>query len=351
MPDSASARTSSSTRTWLPKSRLAVGSSSTTMRRVLRERARDQRELPLAAGDARVDASARCGDARAVASARARALASRAPTASRTGRQVRRASHQHDVAHREREIACVRLRHVAHAARDLPRATSDASRRRRARTAPPCAGSRPSSVLNSVVLPPPLGPSRHTTSPARDARSTRRGRPDGRDSRSEIARASSLSSASSARARIELPQEERRADERGQHAERDLDARRRCARACRRRAGTPAPSRIDIGQQAARTPGPTSMRAKCGITRPIQPMTPADRDRRRGHRASPRRSPRAGRGPVSTPSARASSSPSESRLMRQRSSHSGTRPTAISGSADATSTGVGAPRGCPAART
>ena len=78
------------------------------------------------------------------------------------------------------------------------------------------------------------------------------------------------------------------------------------------------------------------MRAMCGMTSPTQPITPemattlavisvaaaitASRSR-----------------PASTPSAFASSSPSDSTLMRQRRSRSGSRPTSTMGSAVHTS--------------
>ena len=81
-----------------------------------------------------------------------------------------------------------------------------------------------------------------------------------------------------------------------------------------RRRGAPPPA------AAARNPGPTSERARCGITRPIQPMMPvtatlADVVSVAAATITAKRAR-----PVATPSACASSSPSDITFMRQRSS-------------------------------
>ena len=127
----------------------------------------------------------------------------------------------------------------------------------------------------------------------------------------------------------EQPEEERRADHRGQDPERDLDGRDRArervdgehvARAEQRRRR----------QAAARSPGPTIIRAICGITSPTQPTTPATATTLAVIRVAQTMTTRRSR-PASTPSARASSSPSASTLIRQRRATSGTRPASTTG--------------------
>ena len=116
-------------------------------RRVLQQRAGDQHALALAAGERR-----RSGGGRGRRGRRARAprrAASRSARATRRQAGVRRVrAHQHDVERADREVEprAIGLRHVG---RQRPRA-------RPSRAAP---GSSPSSARNSVVLPPPLGPS------------------------------------------------------------------------------------------------------------------------------------------------------------------------------------------------
>jgi len=77
-----------------------------------------------------------------------------------------------------------------------------------------------------------------------------------------------------------------------------------------------APSSIEAGSRRAKF-GPISMRAICGIISPIQPMTPAIATMLAVISvAAAMTRPRSR--PTSTPSERASSSPSESTPMRQR---------------------------------
>ena len=84
---------------------------------------------------------------------------------------VRGAAHQHHGLDREREGRDMGLRHIG----DQPRALADrcgpTRPRRRAAPRRRSARSRPSSVLSSVVLPPPFGPSSASTSPFASATS------------------------------------------------------------------------------------------------------------------------------------------------------------------------------------
>ena len=170
-------RSRRSTRTWLPKSRLAVGSSSTSARAPAPARARSA-QLALAAGELGDQALGEVPDAERARCARVGrlAVALRPGAANRPTCAVRPIST--DLAHGEREVRAVALRHVADAARDLAAADIAASGAPSSAPSPACGGSRPSSVRNSVVLPPPLGPSTHSTSPAVSDSST--SAPDGR---------------------------------------------------------------------------------------------------------------------------------------------------------------------------
>ena len=93
-----------------------------------------------------------------------------------------------------------------------------------------------------------------------------------------------------------------------------------------------APSSIAAGSSRSKF-GPTIMRAMCGIIRPIQPITPEIATTLAVISVAAAITMMRSRG-TSTPSARASSSPSESTPMRQRNRMSGTRPTSTSGSDD-----------------
>src|SRR5688572_31149279 len=96
-------------------------------------------------------------------------------------------------------------------------------------TSPECLVSKPRTVRNSVVFPPPLGPRTHMTSPSRSAKPTSRpmvrpGKPKASDFTSRITSSSCFQRASPAPpGEGEKPEEERRADERGEHARRHLD--------------------------------------------------------------------------------------------------------------------------------
>ena len=78
----------------------------------------------------------------------------------------------------------------------------------------------------------------------------------------------------------EQPEKERRADERGEHAERDLDARRRPRQRVDPRR-KPAPSSTATGS-SRRKSGPTSRRATCGTIEADPADDPRDRDDRGG---------------------------------------------------------------------
>ena len=200
-----------STIAWLPKSRLAVGSSMHQDRRFLGERAGDQRELALAAGDAGVVVLRELGDAEARRACRARCARPPVPGAGeRLSRAVRPISTTSSTV-KENSVD-MRLRHIGE-----PRAISaglqPASGTPSISTAPPSAGCRPSRVRNSVVLPAPFGPSRHSTSPGTSVARCR-GRPRGRGSRSRDRRAVSRIAAhpqSSGRARAATGRTARRA--------------------------------------------------------------------------------------------------------------------------------------------
>ena len=170
----------------------------------------------------------------------------------------------------------MRLRHVADRARATPArasaataspSSSDAAALRR-RAGRGC-------VLNSVVLPPPFGPSRHSTSPPPTREATRRGRPRlPRIAEGEVARLEPHG------AHCQLRRAPRAA--RGRTAcRRTRSARRagsRCGAIVRASVSTasrkPAPSSIAAGSRRAKS-GPTSRRAKCGISSPIQPIDAA----------------------------------------------------------------------------
>ncbi len=87
------------------------------------------------------------------------------PRSARRTAEMGGAAHQHQVEHGVGELHHLRLRHVGHRAGEArarqvgDACAADRGPRRRS------AGIRPSSVLNRVVLPAPLGPSRHRTSP------------------------------------------------------------------------------------------------------------------------------------------------------------------------------------------
>jgi hypothetical protein len=89
------------------------------------------------------------------------------------------------------------------------------------------------------------------------------------------------------------------------------------------------PSSIEAGSSRLKF-GPTSIRATCGIIRPIQPMTPEIATTLAVINVAAEMTT-ARRRPTSTPSDRASSSPSDNTPMLQRSSTSGTTPSTTSG--------------------
>ena len=151
-------------------------------RRFLRERARNQGELALAAGDAGVVVVLQLADAergelfardRLVRGAGAgeRASAARCGPSARRRAPCRRTRSRAPAAHRpcgarSRPGACASI------------GLSSSS------TAPPSARCSPSSVRNSVVLPAPFGPSRHEHLARHRARARCSSRPDGCGSRS-----------------------------------------------------------------------------------------------------------------------------------------------------------------------
>jgi len=96
-----------------------------------------------------------------------------------------------------------------------------------------------------------------------------------------------------------------------------------------------APSSMAAGSSRAKF-GPTIMRAMCGIIRPIQPITPEIATTLAVISVAAPITSRRSRG-TSTPSARASSSPSDSTPMRQRNNTSGTSPISTSGATSARS--------------
>src|SRR5262245_41782845 len=97
----------------------------------------------------------------------------------------------------------------------------------------------------------------------------------------------------------------------------------------------PAPRRIEAGRSRLKS-GPTRNRARCGTRSPIQPTTPLiDTTPAVMSVAAAMTTSRSRR--VSTPSARASSSPSVITFIRQRRSTSGTRPSTTLGATAATS--------------
>jgi hypothetical protein len=100
----------------LPKSRLAVGSSDNGGR-ILRERAGDKRELPLAAADARVLDLGQPGDAER--GQRFERLGTILLGRRRKQGQMRSAPHHHHVDDPEGKVGGVRLRHIGDASRDL----------------------------------------------------------------------------------------------------------------------------------------------------------------------------------------------------------------------------------------
>ena len=137
-----------------------------------------------------------------------------------------------------------------------------------------------------MVLPPPFGPRTHITSPppsenARSRPTVRPGKPKASLRRLEHHQLR-------ARTAAKQPQEERRADERGQHAGRQLDDRDACGIACPPPSMKPAPSSMASGSSRPKS-GPTSKRAACGISRPDPADDAADGDHRSGHQC--RRTP------------------------------------------------------------
>ena len=130
-------------------------------RRVLDERPRDEHALALAAGEV------------AERVARARSARPTRSSASRASARSARPGRRH---HGSRETRA-HQRHVERADREVePRALGLRHERRRARPAgracPRTSASSPVSTRNSVDLPPPLGPSTLTRSPARTANVT-----------------------------------------------------------------------------------------------------------------------------------------------------------------------------------
>src|SRR5688500_19109688 len=99
----------------------------------------------------------------------------------------------------------------------------------------------------------------------------------------------------------------------------------------------PAPISMASGSRRPKS-GPTSRRAACGISRPTQPMMPLKATTEAVISVA-QATTSVRRRRVSTPSARASSSGSESRFMRQRSSLFGASPSSASGAATARSFG------------
>ena len=177
----------------------------------------------------------------------------------------------------------------------------------------------------SVVLPLPLGPSRHTTSPAAIARST--WAPTAR-SRKPIAQSARRERhARPLEGEGEERDEDRRADERGGHTRRNFGAEGGAAERVhgeheggaeheRRAAARARRARPRAGARRAGSRGPP--------IRWCRRATTAERWRASAHTITARRSQ-----PTCNPRERASSSESESTSMRQRSSASGTRPMAI----------------------
>ena len=139
------------------------------------------------------------------------------------------------------------------------------------------------------------------------------------------------------RRRGEERDEDGRADDRGDHAGRQLaeDAVRHSVSTTSRNA---APRIAEIGSTRAKL-GPASRPRGVRHDEPHPADDAGDRDRGRGRQRRRRDTTTRRDLATSTPSARASSSGSESRLMRQRSSASGTKPAAMSGNAIARSRG------------
>ncbi len=130
-------------------------------------------------------------------------------------------------------------------------------------------------------------------------------------------RPTALRAGRSQRDQSALPQqhaeEERRADRRGQDADRHFRGRHDGAgRACRRQSAARAPSSIEAGS-SSRCAGPITSRNRCGTTMPTKPIDAADRDRRRRSSPTPARSRSRFSRSTSTPLWNASASPSTSR--------------------------------------
>ena len=189
--------------------------------RLLRQRARQQHELALAAGDHGVGPLREMRDAESLERARRdRAVVRRRPAEQVA---VRGAAHQHHGLDREGEGRHVDLRHIGDAAARARGSRTPRASGRRSRTSPACGVRMPSRVLSSVVLPPPFGPSSASTSPCveRDvepAPDHAVAVADGEVAAGEASRPVPLHAG-------EQPDEERRADHRGEDAERNLDRR------------------------------------------------------------------------------------------------------------------------------
>ena len=244
-----------------------------------------------------------------------RSRRSRGPAArGREDAQVRGAAHQHELEHREGEVAGVALRHVADAARDLARGTSARARSPSTRLLRHARGEKAEHACGTAWSCRRRSGRARTSLRRRRARSSRRGPRCGRGkpkARSFDAPAYQLLRArANSHRKNGVPMS---AVSTPGGTSMVAMVRHSVSTASR----NAAPSSMASGSSRPKS-GPTSRRAACGIRSPTQPMMPLTATAAAviSVAAATTTSVRSLR--VSTPSARASSSGSASRFMRQR---------------------------------